>query len=140
MGPPNMAAGYGSPAPASARRLAIASLVCALLRLAAAAGGMLFGYSASVILPANRAPSAELELVSGVGFGMGLGGAPSLALSVPAVTTGSLARGRLKRSGAVGASRPMALVGLVLGYLEIAAPVLTIALSFALYIVSSSIY
>ena len=129
----------GAPAQPGAHGLAIASLACALLALAVAAGGMVFGASASVFPPAHRSPSANLELISGVVIGMGLGAAPSLVLSIPAVITGHIARARLRRSGSAGGRR-MALTGLVLGYLDIAIPFLVIALSFALFIISTFLH
>ena len=72
---------------------------------------------------AGAYPTARLQFAS-FPLWTGLGGFLALTCSIPAVITGHLALGKIARSGGATSGRRVALTGVIMGYVEIATPLL----------------
>ena len=133
--PPDYAAGgypypYAIPLQAGVSGNALASVICASVGMALIAVGALLGALAAAS-PADTITS-PYEQIAVLPFTIGLAGLVALALSIPAVVTGHIALSKIKRAeGALGGRRA-ALTGLIMGYCEIAVPVLCLIIFVAL--------
>jgi uncharacterized protein DUF4190 len=129
LGAPYGAPGYASPSyiapgyvppPAGVSGNAVASVICAAIGLLLIVVGVILG----ILTEAVATTGAPID-VPGV---TGVASLIALVCSVPAVITGHIAMGRIRQSGGALSGRRAAITGLILGYIEIATPIICLVL------------
>lgn len=138
MGSPYMAAGYpyGAPVPTGSSGMAIASVICGIVGAVIVVAGLLIG--ALVAGTGAGAFTSTQEQAAMVPLFTGVGGFIALLASIPAVVTGHIGLGRINRSGGAVSGRGAALTGVILGYCEIAIPLLCTVIFIALAVAAAN--
>ncbi|HEX9039215.1 MAG TPA: DUF4190 domain-containing protein [Ktedonobacterales bacterium] len=129
-----MGSPYMTPAQSGLSGQAIASIICASVGALLVLGGFLLGALASAggTFTSSYERNAMYPLFGGVG------GLLALPLSIAAVVTGHLALSKIKRSGGAVSGHSAALAGVIMGYVEIAVPIISFIVFFALAVASTS--